>query len=134
MVSTRLALAMPLVGGWLGAELGRATLGAALRRGRGHGGQPPAQLLSSQLAHHEVTERWENLHLAAADQVADRLSILVLVVDVAVHGLPHGEADDRLIAVAIWTRDHRVPLGLGLLEAEHVGTIGAGGVIGTPHV
>jgi hypothetical protein len=129
MVSTRLALANLLVGGRLAPVLRLAALGAALRRAVRHVGEPAAQLLCRQLADHQITERRQDVHVAAADQVADRLALLVLVVDIAVHRLPHGEADDR--AVAVGAGNHGVGLGLGLLEAEDVGTIGAGGVIGT---
>jgi hypothetical protein len=132
MVSTRLALANLLVGGRLAPILRLAALGAALRRAVRHVGEPAAQLLGGQLADREVAERGENVHVAAAAQIADRLALLVLVVDVAVYGLPHGEADDQAVAVAVWAGDHRVRLGLGLLEAQHVGTIGAGGIVRTP--
>src|SRR5262249_8543494 len=91
-----------------------------------------AQLLRGQLAHHQITQRGEDVHPAATDEIADRLALLVLVVNVALHRLPHGEADDRAVAIASRAGDHRMGLGLGLLEAEHVSAIGAGSVVGTP--
>src|SRR5262249_13026007 len=97
-----------------------------------HVGEPAAQLLGGQLADHEVAERGDDVHVAAADEITDGLPLLVLVVDVAMHRLPHGEANDRSVAVAIWAGHQRMRLGLGLLEAEHVGTIGAGGIVRTP--
>src|SRR5215475_4297599 len=118
MVSTRLALANLLVGGRLAPILRLAALGAALRRAVRHVGEPAAQLLGGQLADHEVAERGDDVHVAAADEIADRLALLVLEVDVAVHRLPHGEADDRAVAIAIWTGHHRMRLGLGLLKAS----------------
>src|SRR5262249_41436267 len=126
------ALANLLVGGRLAPILRLAALGAALRRAVRHVGEPAAQLLGGQLADHEVAEHGDDVHVAAADEIADGLALLVLVVDVAVHRLPHSEADDRAVAIAIWAGHHRMRLGLGLLKAQHVSTIGAGGVVGTP--
>src|SRR5262249_2535884 len=131
-IGTGAALANFLGGGWLGAELRLVALGAALGRAVRHVVQPGAQLLRGQLAHHQITQRGEDVHPAATDEIADRLALLVLVVNVALHRLPHGEADDRAVAIASRAGDHRMGLGLGLLEAEHVSAIGAGSVVGTP--
>src|SRR5262249_57810912 len=60
------ALANFLVGGWLGPILRLVTLGAALCRGGGHGGQPAAQLLGGEFADHEIAEHGENVHVDAS--------------------------------------------------------------------
>jgi hypothetical protein len=97
---TSAALANFLIGGWLGPVLRLVALGAALRRGGGHGGQPAAQLLGGEFSDHEIAERGENVHGAAADEIADRLALVPLVVNVAGHRLPHRELDDLAIAAA----------------------------------
>ena len=130
-IGTGAALANFLVGGWLGPVLRLVAFGAALRRGGGHGRQPAAQLLGGEFTDHEVAECGENVHVAAADQITDRLALVPLVVDVAGHRLPHRELHDLAVAAAsLRARDHRARLGFGLRKAEHVSAISGGGIIG----
>jgi hypothetical protein len=109
-----------------------AALRSALGGRRRHGGQPPAQLLGGQFGHHEIAEARQDMHGAAADGVLNGLPFVVLELDVAIHGLAHGEALDR--AAAVRRRDHGAGLGGGLLERQHLHAIRRDRVVGEPSV
>ena len=70
------------------------------------------------------------MHGAAADGVLNGLPFVVLELDVAIHGLAHGEALDR--AAAVRRRDHGAGLGGGLLERQHLQAIRRDRVVGEP--
>src|SRR5262252_1343507 len=72
------------------------------------------------------------MSVAAADEIADWLAQRTLVVDIARHGLPHRHPFNLAVAVGLWAGNHRLGLGLGLLEVEHADAISRGGVVSTP--
>jgi hypothetical protein len=106
-----------------------AGLGAALRRRCRHGRVPFPQALGSEFGDHRVTKHRHDVHIAATDDVADRLPHGALVLDVELHRLPNRDALDLVIA-AVGRRHHGAGLGFGLLEVEHGKAIGVVGVVG----
>jgi hypothetical protein len=87
-----------------------------------------AQLLGGQFGHHEIAEARQDMHGAAADGVLNGLPFVVLELDVALHGLAHGEALD--LAAAVRRRDHGAGLGGRLLEREYLHAVRRGRVVG----